>query len=360
MRAADTLGEMESPTAELQQRAIEYAKSGDFGPQALETNRELARIAPNNEGAWTRLGRCLLESGRLDEATEALESALRLNPQNTIARNLRLEVSKRREGATAGAAALRRPPRRSPRPSSSATRERPARTGIGGFGRPEFAALGHLPPATALETLTPRIEPLLIALNDRPFAAKAVEARNRAAHAGSRLYRRNSLYEGGPGHLYAYQHGGRWEPQFNVGFFAGPRWRRDAVRAGIGFNLAQDRTDLEREGGGQERALAHFARFQQLVSREWRQLLTAWMSKNGGFIQVGDQPPATDLMPADAIGSLVALETPLEDEWVFCGAWLFSDRSDHAEVLADGGLLIRWLEGAFTDLLPLWTSVYRG
>ena len=35
---------------ELQQRAIEYAKSGDFGPQALSTNLELAKIAPTNEG----------------------------------------------------------------------------------------------------------------------------------------------------------------------------------------------------------------------------------------------------------------------------------------------------------------------
>ena len=49
---------------ELQQRAIDFAKSGDFGPQALSTNLELAKLAPANEGALTRLSRCYLESGQ--------------------------------------------------------------------------------------------------------------------------------------------------------------------------------------------------------------------------------------------------------------------------------------------------------
>ena len=81
---------------ELQQRAIEYAKSGDFGAQALSTNLELAKMAPTNEGALTRLSRCYMEGGQLDEATATLDAALQLNPQNTIARSLQLEVTKRR------------------------------------------------------------------------------------------------------------------------------------------------------------------------------------------------------------------------------------------------------------------------
>ena len=81
---------------ELQLRAIEYAKAGDFGPQALATNLELAKVAPKNEGALTRLARCYLEGGQLDEATATLDAAIQLNSQNTIARSLLVEVTKRR------------------------------------------------------------------------------------------------------------------------------------------------------------------------------------------------------------------------------------------------------------------------
>jgi hypothetical protein len=139
-----------------------------------------------------------------------------------------------------------------------------------------------------------------MALNERPFADKVVEARHRAGQSGGRLFRRNSFYPGTAGHLYAFQHGGRWEPQLNLGFFAASRWGRNAIRAGIGFNLAQGEVDREREAG-QERVLAHFDRFQQLVSSEWRQLLTEWMGAHGGFIQYGDRPPATDMLPKDAV-----------------------------------------------------------
>ena len=83
------------------------------------------------------------------------------------------------------------------------------------------------------------------------------------------------------------------------------------------------------------------------------------MGTNGGFVQYGNQPAATDLMPADAVASLVNCQNPVETGWVFCGRWLFADRPDHAGTLGDGALLVRWIEQAFTDLLPLWTSVYR-
>ena len=75
-------------------------ESGDFGALALATNLELAKIAPTNEGALTRLSRCYMEGGQLDEATATLDAALQLNPQNTIARSLQLEVTKRRVAST--------------------------------------------------------------------------------------------------------------------------------------------------------------------------------------------------------------------------------------------------------------------
>src|SRR5205085_12001012 len=138
----------------------------------------------------------------------------------------------------------------------------------GGFGRPEFATLGQLPAAAAVDALGPRIEAILMALNERPFADRIVDARNRTGQSGGRLFRRNSFYPGGAGHIYAFQHGGRWEPQLNVGFFSESRFGRSAIRAGIGFNLAQGEADREGDAG-QERLLTHFDRFQRLVSSEW-------------------------------------------------------------------------------------------
>jgi hypothetical protein len=44
---------------------------------------------------------------------------------------------------------------------------------------------------------------------------------------------------------------------------------------------------------------------------------------------------------------------------IFVGRWLFADRGDDLGVLTDGGRLVRWLETTFTDLLPLWSTVYR-
>ena len=341
---------MPSPITDLQERAIEFAKRGDFGPEALATNLELTRVAPQNEGAWTRLGRCYLEGGQLDEATAALDSALAVNPQNTIARNLQMEVTKRRAGPASAAPRAR---------ASRGKRAAPATGSAGGaFSRAEFAALGQLPSASAVEALGARVDSLLLALSERPFAAKAVETRNRAGRAGVRLFRRGSLQPDGQGHVYAFHYGGRWEPQLNVGFFAGQPWGRNCVRAGIGFNLTSDNADPERDAG-RERAIASFEHFQRLVAGEWRQILIDWMGANGGFIQSHDRPPAVDLLPTAAVDWLVNCQNPVDVGWIFCGRWLFADKAADADVLVDGRALTGWLDRTFTDLLPLWATLYR-
>lgn len=340
----------------LEQRAIDFAKRGDFGVDAKRANEQLTQSAPTNQGAWTRLARCCMELGQLDEATAALDAALQLNPQNTIARNLQAEVTRRRAPG-AGSLGTRTARTRSPRGASA--RETGKSAAIGGFGRAEFTGLAHLSPAAAVEALGPRIESLLMAVNDRPFAAKVVEARNRAGRSGGRLFRRNSFYPGAAGHVYAFHHGGRWEPQINIGWLAARNAGRDCLRAGIGFTFAPDETDPE-STTGLERVVAHFERFQQLVSTAWRQLLTEWMGANGGFIQFGDKPPALDLLPRDAVSWLIDARNPRELGWVFCGRWLFLDRADHADTLGEPPRLVRWIEQTFSDLLPLWTSVYRG
>jgi tetratricopeptide (TPR) repeat protein len=336
--------------SELQQRAIDYAKSGDFGADALATNLELARLVPTNEGAWTRLSRCYMEHGQLDEAAAALDAVLQLNPQNTLARSLQMEVTRRRVAATA-------PPPRAPRAKAggSARTEKVKGPAAGGFARAEFATLGRLAPAAALDALGGRIEALLMALNERPFAAKAVETRNRAGQSGARLFRRNTIQARGPGCLHGFHQGGRREPQLNMGFLSATPFGRDAVRAGIAFDLMPDGATTEHE-----RALAYFAQFQQFVAGAWRGFLSRWMSGTAGFIQYGDRPPSTDLMPDDALGWLINCRNPAEIGWVFFGRWLFADRLPDSEILADGRKLIAWSETSLSDLLPLWSSLYRG
>jgi Tetratricopeptide repeat len=352
--------------ATLEQTAIEFARRGDFGPEARSVNEEITRLAPANQGAWTRLARCCMELGLLDEASSALDVALQVNPQNTIAHNLQIEVSRRRAGPVEPAVRRKRAPagsrpataRTSGSPSAAARAARTSTLALGGFGRAEFTALGHLSPPTAAESLAARIEPLLMALNERPFALRVTDARNRSGHAGVRLFRRGSLQQRSHGHVYVFQQGGRWEPQLNIGFFAAPQWGRDSLSAGLGFALAPEGTD-DKAGAGRERIFEYFEAFQRLAASAWRVHLTDWLRANGGFVQVGDQPPATDLLPNDAVASLVNLSNPGDAGWVFCGRWLFADRGEDIAILTDATRLVRWLEGTFTDLLPLWGEVYR-
>ena len=137
-----------------------------------------------------------------------------------------------------------------------------------------------------------------------------------------------------------------------------PAWGRSAIRAGIGFNVTQSGADRDREAG-QEQVAAYYEAFQQLVSTEWRSLLTDWMQGNAGFIQYADRPPAVDLLPADAVEWLVNNRNAVEQGWVFVGAWLFSDRAGDATIMEDGPALVQWMDETFNALLPLWASTYR-
>src|SRR5215207_9870084 len=138
--------------AALELRAIDFAKRGDFGTDARSVNEEITRLAPGNQGAWTRLARCCLELGQLDDATSALDTALQLNPQNTIARNLHHEVSRRRAPPPVtpaprkrAAPSARRSSSASPKATPSTRAKKAGTVALGGIGRAEFTALGHLP-----------------------------------------------------------------------------------------------------------------------------------------------------------------------------------------------------------------------
>jgi tetratricopeptide (TPR) repeat protein len=325
---------MSSDPAMLERRAIEFAKLGNFGPDALEVNRELARLAPANQGAWTRLGRCCLELQQFDDAAAALACALELNPSNNIAKSLHQEVLRRRAMA--------------PVRSDAAS----------GFTPQDFYTLGQLASADAARALGPKLESLLLSLNEQRTSARIVEARNRAGQSGSKLFRRNSYYAGMHGHLFAFHHGGRWEPQFNLGLFSAHPWGASSMRAGLGFNMSPAGSDPDREAG-QANTLAWFERFQQQLAGTWRGHVVDWMTKTGGFIQFGERGPATDLMPKDAVEWIVNCRNPAGIGWVFVGRWLFADKPDDASAMAEMRNLVATVEDTFAALFPLWLSVYQ-
>src|SRR5205823_314728 len=128
---------------QLEARAIGLMKSGDFGDEAVRINQALVERAPQNDRAWTRLGRCLLEQRRF--------------------------------------------------------------------------------------------ELLFDSVNATSIAARIVEARQRQGAAGTKLFHANSCHPGGAGHIDAFHHGGRWEPQFNISWFTEPSMA-SRMRIGIGFN----------------------------------------------------------------------------------------------------------------------------
>jgi tetratricopeptide (TPR) repeat protein len=320
--------------SQLQQRAVELVKGGSFGGEALEVNLEITRLAPANEGAWTRLGRCYLEQRRFADAAGALATALELNPSNTIAKSLLTEVTKRRAMAL------------------------PAAEASSGFSAQDFHALGHLAPVEAARALGPKIESLLMSLNEQRTALRIVEARNRAGQSGAKLFHRNSYHAGENGHIYAYHHGGRWEPQIGLAMYSDTGAGANCFRAGIGFHMAQDGRNPE-PSSGQEQAIGFFELFQQQLQSTWRGHLAEWMGKTGGFIQFGGRGPATDMLPEQAVEWLINCRNPVGVGWVFVGRWLFLDRVDDAKELAEMRKLVAAVEDTYAALYPLWLATYR-
>jgi tetratricopeptide (TPR) repeat protein len=318
----------------LEKRAIEFAKLGNFSGEALEVNKQLTDAAPSNQGAWTRLARCCMEQQQFDEAATALTRALELNPSNNIAKSLQQEVIRRRAMA-------------------------PVRSGAAsGFTAQDFYTLGQLPASEAARALGAKFESLLISLNEQRTSARIVDARNRAGQSGSKLYRRNSFYAGDHGHVFGFHHGGRWEPQFNVGMFSANPWGVSSFRMGIGFNMSSAGSDPDREAG-QANTLAWFEKFQEELRSTWRGHLVDWMSKYGGFIQFGDRGPATDMLPKQAVEWITNCRNPAGIGWVFVGRWLFPDKADDAATLGEMRKLVATVEDTFAALFPLWLTVYQ-
>ena len=64
--------------------AADLAMQGKWN-EAVEINREILSENPDNVDALNRLGKSLLETGLIKEATEAFKNALNLSPNNPIA-----------------------------------------------------------------------------------------------------------------------------------------------------------------------------------------------------------------------------------------------------------------------------------
>ena len=318
----------------LQRRALELMKHADFGEESIRVNREIVERSPTDEGAWTRLGRCHLEQRQFDEAVTALRTALSINPSKTIATNLLNEVRKRR--------------------ALTPTATQRASTG---FSSREFALIETLTGDELLQALRPRMEALFDTLNASTAAGRIVDARRRAGESGSKLFHANSYYPGqAAGHVYAFHHGGRWEPQFNLGWFT-PPIAASCLRIGIGFNVSRAGRDPNPDDG-QERALRYFERFQRTIAKSWQRELARWMAADGGFIQYGDNPPALDLAPDRAVEWLVKCQSASALEWIFVGRWLFLDKPDDARLLGDRSKLAGAVDETFRALLPLWLTTY--
>lgn len=317
----------------LEQKAIDLARQGNFGPDALRVNAELAEAAPANHGVWTRLARCHMEAAAFEDAFAAIEKALALNPSNSIARNLQTDVMRRRAA----------------RPVTSAASS--------GFTPQDFSALSRLAPTDAMATLGPKIESLLLSMNEQRIAKRIVEARGRTGIGGAKLYHRNSYHPGDTAQIYAYHHGGRWEPQFNIGLFgATESWRGNAMRYGLGFNLSgAGRGDHER-AEGQEQAVAYFEQFQAALSGTWRGHLVEWMGKSAGFVEFGDRGPAIDVLPKQAVESLITCRNPTGIGWIFVGRWLFLDRPEDARLMGEMRHLVADIDDTFAALFPLWVA----
>jgi tetratricopeptide (TPR) repeat protein len=319
----------------LSNRALELMKAADFGDEAVRVNSEIAARAPRDDAAWTRLGRCHLERREFDEAVTALRTALSINPSKTIAANLLGEVRKRR--------------------AMTPTAVDRASTG---FSAREFALIETLTGDELIKALGARMAALFDTLNASTVAARVLDARRRAGEKATKLFHANSYYQGASaGHVYAFHHGGRWEPQFNLGWFTEPIMP-SSLRIGIGFNTSPAGRDPER-ADGQERVLRYFERFQRALANAWQRPLADWMAANGGFLQYGHQPPARDMTPQRAVEWVVSCTNAAAIEWVFLGRWLFLENAADAKVLADRARLATAVDDTFRTLLPLWLTTYE-
>ncbi len=380
----------------LEERARALAVAQDFGAEALDVNRRLVAANPSDEGSRTRLARCYVEAGRLDEAEAEYRAVLAANPRNRIAAGGLEAIQQRRmpppeprtrtrranpASASATASADRKAGSRKTEEwanSASAFGEGSADTKAGsraggaasgsqaiaaepipqtfsGFGPGDFAELAACRRGYVQARFAPRVIDLVRRVNALSSSVEMAGVRE----AGKRQLFRVGRSDVHPAeaHWYVFNLGGRWEPQCNIGMYGGGRvgnW----LRIGIGYNLADEGQDRDRESGAAQ-VRDHFQRFQRLLASPRRSLLLGWMVKENARLEYEQPGPRLDVREPSQAASVIADIDPADGAWVFVGKWLGLQEPDEAAVLADPLALVRTIDRVFTGLMPLWRTLYE-
>jgi hypothetical protein len=237
----------------------------------------------------------------------------------------------------------------------------PPRRRSAGWGAPSSPPWATCAPAAAAEALTARLEPLLMALNDRPFAQKVVDARNRAGQAGAGCFAAAASCPAGPGRIHVYQQGGRFEPQLEISLFAASHVAARCARRRDRLSARRRRwTTSGCRQWTRARGIRFFEAFQQTdrgdLARAPDRLAPHGRRRSSS---TATSPRPSDLLPHDAVAWLVNANNPRRLDRVFCGRWLFGDTGEDIGITDRCAPPLRWIEQTFTDLLPLWSTVYR-
>ncbi len=339
------------------------AVSGNFGPEALELNRRLVEANPADLASRTRLARCYLEAGRLEEAEAHYREVLRIDVRNRIAAGGLEMVAMQRHPIDVESAGARRAPR-ARRPRSEApvrTVDLAASVSLGpvpqtfaGFAAAEFDELASCSRQDIQERFAPRVLDLLRRVNALPSSTEIAEIRE----AGKRrLFRtaRGDVHTA-RAHWHAFSLGGRSEPHFDIGMYAGSEpgnW----FRAGMAFNLTEQAAEAEEDAT--EDVRQHFRRFQEILGSPRRSLFLGWMVKENGFVEHAGRGPRLDVHEPSQAAALITGCDPERVGWLFFGKWLSPDQPDSSPTLADPVNLVRTIDRVFAGLTPLWRAMWE-
>jgi hypothetical protein len=346
-------------------RARALAVAQNFGPEALDLNRRLVAANPADAGSRTRLARCYLQAGLLDEAEAEYREVLRLNPRNLIAAGglEAIEAQRHPPEAVSEKTRAARPARvrgdgaarAAAAPSSLSPSSEPVPQSFTGFGPGDFAELAGCRRGEIQARFAPRVIDLVRRVNALTSSVEIAGIRE----AGKRqLFRvgRSDVHPGNA-HWYVFNLGGRWEPQCNIGMYAG-RPVGNWLRIGIGFNVTEDGADSERATGVTQ-VRDYFRQFQRILASPRRSLLLGWMVKENGRLEYEHGGPRLEIREPSQAATLVAGIDADQCGWVFCGKWLRLDDLDEAAILSDPVLLVRTIDRVFTGLVPLWRALHE-
>jgi tetratricopeptide (TPR) repeat protein len=352
-----------------QERARALAIAQDFGSEALELNRQLVAADPADAASRTRLARCHLAAGKLDESEAEYREVLRLDPKNRIAAGgiEAIERERHRGEATVERVRARRS-ERAPRDRDAAPRRiaasgagaslglGPAASIFNGFAARDFTELNLCPRGEVAARFAPRVVDLMRRVNALQSSAEIAAVREPGRRQLFRLSRAD--VHGRAAHWFVHNAGGRWEPQFNIGMYGGRERSGDWLRIGLGYDLS----DAGREAGaeeGQRMVREHYRRFQSLLASPRRSLLAGWMIKEGGLVEHNADGPRLDLREAPRAADFLATTDVDRTRWAFAGKWLSPASEDDAAILADPVSLVRAIDRVFAGLLPLWRALWQ-